>query len=240
MTETEWLACTDPKSMLVFLEEGRASERKLRLFACACVRRIWGQLKDPRSQRAVEVAERYADSQCELEEMGEACESAWDVIHDLEQTDGDDWPEQVEYAAADAAAQASCIGDADCPYLCRAVDTTRSVTDLARYAMLAAGPDSDAPAAEKAEQRIHASLLHDIFNPFRPVRLSRAWLAWEGGTAPKIAQGIYADHAYERLPILADALEEAGCTNTDILSHCRSAGPHVRGCWVIDLLLGKQ
>ncbi len=162
------------------------------------------------------------------------------MVHDLEQTDGDDWPEQVEYAAAYAAAQASCLGHADCPYLYRAVDTTRSVTDLAKYALLAAGAASDAPAAEKAEQRAHAGLLRDIFDPFRPARLRRAWLAWEGGTVPKLAQAIYADGAYDRLPVLADALEEAGCTNAKILAHCRGAGPHVRGCWALDLLLGKQ
>ena len=66
-----------------------------------------------------------------------------------------------------------------------------------------------------------------------------AWLAWNGGTVPRIAQAIYAERAFDRLPVLADALEDAGCANADVLAHCRSGGEHVRGCWVIDLLLGK-
>jgi hypothetical protein len=84
------------------------------------------------------------------------------------------------------------------------------------------------------------SVMKDLFNPFRPVTLGPAWLAWNGGTVPKLAQAIYDERAYDRLPILADALEEAGCNNADIVSHLRGPGPHVRGCWALDLILGKQ
>lgn len=99
-----------------------------------------------------------------------------------------------------------------------------------------------------AERSANATLLRDIFgNPFRPVTLDRAWLAWNGHTIPKLAQTIYDERDLPsghldagRLAILADALEEAGCSNVDILSHCRSPAPHVRGCWVVDLLLGKK
>jgi hypothetical protein len=66
------------------------------------------------------------------------------------------------------------------------------------------------------------------------------WLSWNDGIVPKLAQAIYDDRVFDRLPILADALEEAGCTNADILNHCRQPGEHVRGCWVVDLLLGKS
>ena len=80
-------------------------------------------------------------------------------------------------------------------------------------------------------------MIRDIFgNPFRPIVANPAWLT---PTAVAIATAIYADRAFEQMPILADALEEAGCTNADVLLHCRSGGPHVRGCWVVDLLLGK-
>ena len=64
-------------------------------------------------------------------------------------------------------------------------------------------------------------------------------VAWNDGTVRKIAQAIYDERAFDRLPILADALEDAGCDNADILNHCRNGGEHVRGCWVVDLLLGK-
>lgn len=73
--------------------------------------------------------------------------------------------------------------------------------------------------------------------PFRSVAFDPAWLT---STAVGIAQGIYDDRAFDRMPILADALQDAGCENADILGHCRGEGPHVRGCWVVDLVLGKE
>jgi hypothetical protein len=86
-----------------------------------------------------------------------------------------------------------------------------------------------------------AALLRDVFgNPFRPLpQVNPAWLAWEGGTVPKVAQATYDERAFDRLPVLADALEDAGCTDADILGHCRISGDHVRGCWVVDLVLEK-
>src|SRR5262249_31616753 len=86
-----------------------------------------------------------------------------------------------------------------------------------------------------------AGLLREIVgNPFHPVTLNPAWLTWNDGTVPKVAQAIYDDRAFDRMPILADALEDAGCTDQAILDHCRGPGEHVRGCWVVDLLLGKE
>jgi hypothetical protein len=85
--------------------------------------------------------------------------------------------------------------------------------------------------------RRQAESLRDIFgNPFRLATLDRSWLT---STVTSLAQAIYDDRAFDRLPILADALEDAGCTDQDILAHCRGGGEHVRGCWVVDLLLGK-
>jgi hypothetical protein len=84
------------------------------------------------------------------------------------------------------------------------------------------------------------TLLRCIFgNPFRPSCIDPACLAWHDGTVRRIAEAIYDDHAFGQLPILADALEEAGCTEADVLNHCRQPGEHARGCWVVDLLLGK-
>jgi hypothetical protein len=82
------------------------------------------------------------------------------------------------------------------------------------------------------------SLLHEIFgNPFRPVTVDPAWLT---PTVVSLAQAIYDEQAFDRLPILADALEDAGCTNADLLVHCRSQQEHARGCWAVDLVLGKS
>ncbi|MBY0456195.1 MAG: hypothetical protein K2V38_02540 [Gemmataceae bacterium] len=82
-----------------------------------------------------------------------------------------------------------------------------------------------------------ANLIRDVFgNPFRPVAFDPVWRT---STAVALAQGIYDERAFDRMPILADALQDAGCDNDDILNHCRDANtPHVRGCWVVDLVLG--
>jgi hypothetical protein len=98
------------------------------------------------------------------------------------------------------------------------------------------------PHIDMVERIAQADFLRDLFgNPFRlPPNIDRAWLAWSDGTVVKLTRSIYDERAFDRLPVLADALEDAGCDNADILSHCRGPGPHVRGCWVVDLLLGKQ
>ena len=88
---------------------------------------------------------------------------------------------------------------------------------------------------------MHAALVREVFgNPFRPVALDLSWLAWNDGAVRKLAQAIYDGRAFGRLPLLADALEDAGCADAAILAHCRGGGEHVRGCWVIDWLLGKE
>jgi hypothetical protein len=89
-----------------------------------------------------------------------------------------------------------------------------------------------------AERPVQSDLIRCIFgNPFRPITLAPTWLT---STVVGLASAIYADRAFDRLPILADALEEAGCNEPAVLAHCRSDGPHARGCWVVDLLLGKE
>jgi hypothetical protein len=92
----------------------------------------------------------------------------------------------------------------------------------------------------KAVSSTEANLIRCIVgNPFRPVSIDPAWLTWNNRTMSALAETIYTERAFDRLPILGDALEEAGCDNADILNHCRGPGPHARACWVVDLLLGK-
>jgi hypothetical protein len=80
--------------------------------------------------------------------------------------------------------------------------------------------------------------VRDVFgNPFRPAVADPRWLT---PTVLSLAGGIYTERAYDRLPVLADALQDAGCDSEEVLAHCRGAGPHVRGCWVVDLILGKE
>jgi hypothetical protein len=256
MTEAEWLECADPQKMLEFLR-GKASERRLRLLACACCIHIWHLLTDARSRKAIEVAEQCADGWASPQALLEASDSAWaaakEMISSYQTASGFDPytdPERMygihdDCLAAPAACAAAYASMADLGW----------VSSVARYACHAtvqaaspvgtagsAGSSATREEAERAERTAQAALLCDIFGPlpFRTVTLDPLWLAWNEGTVVKLAQGTYDDRAFDRLPVLADALEEAGCTNPDILAHCRQPGPHVRGCWVVDLLLGKE
>ncbi|WP_439621038.1 hypothetical protein [Gemmata sp.] len=88
------------------------------------------------------------------------------------------------------------------------------------------------------ERSSHAELIRDIFgNPLRPVAFAPKWRT---STAVALAQGMYESRDFGAMPILADALQDAGCGSADVLDHCRGPGPHVRGCWVVDLVLGKE
>jgi hypothetical protein len=93
-----------------------------------------------------------------------------------------------------------------------------------------------------SEHIAQCGLLRDIIGPFpfRPAAIDPVWLRWNFGTIPAIARHIYEERAFHDMPILADALEDAGCVEAAILGHCRGPRPHVRGCWVLDLLLGKE
>jgi hypothetical protein len=212
MTEEEWLACTDPEPMLRRVRR-RASERKLRLFACACCRLVWPLLSDPRSRRAVEVAERHADGKTTQNRLTGAENSAWKAVKIKETT-------PKSYAATIAWQASFHITDA------------RPGTFLEHAAEALARPDADA---------ILAGLIREVWGtPMRRLYVAGGWLRWNGGLVAKMAGAIYDERAFERLPILADALEEAGCGHADVLAHCRQGGGHARGCWVLDKLLGKK
>jgi hypothetical protein len=230
----------------------RPSHRKLRLFACACCRRIWHLLRDPRSRTAVEVSEQYADGQAteqQLRDAGVSAEAvastAYHAVHDPLEAEAEAAglrPEEWVHAAWEDASFASSAESAawDASHL-RAADFMVANCMAWEASARAVGVAQNDLAAARVEQHIQADLLRCIAgNPFRRVTVDPSWLSWNDGTVVKLAQGIYDDRAFDRLPVLADALEEAGCTNADLLSHCRSEGPHVRGCWVVDLILGKQ
>lgn len=119
-------------------------------------------------------------------------------------------------------------------------DYTLAWGDAARIVGAAAGPEGSEAyaAAYRREEARHADCIRDIFgNPFRPVAADPSWAT---PSVVRLAQSIYDGRAFARMPKLADALERAGCTHADVLDHCRGPGPHVRGCWVVDLLLSKR
>jgi hypothetical protein len=212
MTEQEWLECRDPAPVLSFLGE-RASKHQCRYFIAACCRRIWHLLPEA-SRRAVEVGERYAGGRATYAELREAAEGALTP----------DAPAEAAALAAVASAwthHRTAIEAAAC---------------AARAVARAADPENedDPDPAEQAEQ---CRLLREVFgNPFRPVALDAAWLTWNDAVVPRVAQGIHERRSFEELPVLADALTEAGCGEESILAHCRQPGGHVPGCWVVEAL----
>jgi hypothetical protein len=220
VTEAEWLACTDSEKMLEFLR-GRASDRQLRLLAVAYARRRFGNLAP------LEVAERYADGLTDQGELGWAeSEAYWYVVGNCtdisgQVTDQRDW--SLSAAAGDNAAQAVGViawGEED---------ARRAYENLGRV------PEASPLPA----------LLREFFgNPFRSVPFNPAWRTPD---VSRLAASAYDQRSVPAghldpagLTVLADALEEAGCTGPDLLGHLRGPGPHVRGCWAVDLLLGKQ
>jgi hypothetical protein len=204
MTELEWLTLTDPLVLLQSLE-GRASDRKLRLFACACCRRLG-------AGEAMALGEGYADglvSALDLAVLRAAARRGGRIHYKT-------WRLHVSRQAAWVVEEATRLQAWDA-----------AVGTLSHGAGRFRGFQCD--------------LLRELFgNPFHPVTVSPHWLAWEEGLVPGLAQAIYEEGAFERLPILADALEDAGCREESILVHCRQEGRHVRGCWVLDRLLGKE
>ena len=231
MTEAEWLACTDPEQMLIHLRP-KAGKRKRRLFMIACCRRVWPLLSDQRSREAVEFAEGYVEGNSNLREMKAIRKVAEQAYRDTQK-------KFMQGATSQAVALAACCATGP-------VQESKDQFEVAdaacaQWAIDALVADAGNEDARSVQMAAHCQLIRDIFgNPFRRVALDPAWLQWNGGTVRKMAEAIYDDRAFDRLPILADALEEAGCTDRAVLDHCRGSGAHVRGCWVIDLLLGKE
>jgi hypothetical protein len=195
----------------------RASDRKLRLFGCACCRRIWDWLPDAKSQAVVEVSERYADGVASEGELMAAMLAAWDS-----------GPQSLGVAKT-SAWYAARAGMEDALNLTGAEATGAPRWPASRY-------------PRERERGFQAALFRDIFrNPFDPPpSLAQSLLDWNDGTVVRLASAIYEERAFDHLPILADALEEAGCTDPDILLHGRARSDHARGCWLLDLIIGKR
>jgi hypothetical protein len=225
MTEEQWLACDEALALFDFLPD-RVSIRKMRLLACACARRLWPALAKE-ARLSLEVAERYADGLASRQELRDARGPNYSGV-------------RADNCASLAAYPSQGL--------------RRQVRGVLVQAVSSASADEDGwvrrtiPAIEAAEKAAQVALVRDIFgNPFRPVAVDPAWLKWERGATPKLAEGCYEQRCLPagtldiaRLSVLADALQDAGCDDADILTHLRSPGPHVRGCWALDLVLGRQ
>jgi hypothetical protein len=187
-------------------------------------------MPDERSQRALAVSEQYAEGLVGRRVLAAARRAAYEA------TRASDLPPGVarNYYPATSHAANVALYAADGPDKYEASELARITAGTASsllWHLHRGSADSD----EKVAQ---THVLRDVLgNPFRPVTIDPAWLT---STVVALASGIYDERAFDRLPILADALQDAGCDSADILTHCRGDGPHVRGCWVVDLILGKE
>jgi hypothetical protein len=205
------LRANEPRAWEFLLDAPPISDRKLRLYACACYRSAWRWL-GILEQRAVDVAERYADGRADDEERLSLADEAWYSWSHI-------------------------YGRSVHSILVLLSDhlTVRQCFDLCRTVLAVRGPS--------AREEILRTLHDEVFGPplLRPSEIEQDVLSWQGGVATDLAAFIDAEVRYDALPVLADALEEAGCTDEDLFDHCRRQGrAHVRGCWVIDRVLGRE
>jgi hypothetical protein len=195
MQADDWVGERDIRCVLE-LASKRVSERKLRLFACACWRHFPFLLENENNQAALEAEEEYADgliNKRELRKVRKATSIPWLTSHEAHE------------------------------------EAQQTILAFLRLT----------PQARHSTPR--ELLCEVLWDPWKPVpALKPSWLLWNDRTVARMAQAIYEEHRFEELAILADALEDAGCSERVILDHLRSPGPHARGCWAVDALLGKQ
>jgi hypothetical protein len=223
MTHEEWQTCQDLDALLTYARRrSHFSGRKRRLFACACCNRLGGLLPEPH-RHALALAQRFADGRASRAELTAAWSAAY---HD-----------PVTRISHAAWAACTAAGPAE------GVLTQAHLSTVSLYAANALGQcplraGSEGPGngpAWYAERARHRALLRDLTPPPRAPRLTaRAWPA----QAEAVARWVYEEGRFDDLPVLADALEEAGCTDTLLLDHCRRPGDHVRGCWAVERVLG--
>src|SRR5262245_47291867 len=211
MDEEDWLDCNDPRDMLAGVRS-RASERQLRLFAVACCRSVGPAKPWPEWTHAVDSAEQFADGLIDPSALYQARVALERAMRD--------WVGSRDFGR-DAASWSACHHD------------IRS--QVANAAGLAAGRHPE-------QEPIQAELLRCLFGPpfFHDFFVPADLPAWRTSDVLRLASGIYDERAFDRMPILGDALEDAGCSDDSALGHCRKASRHTRGCWVVDLLLGRS
>lgn len=227
MNNSEWDSCGDPSKILKCLwGMGKASERTLRLFAIACCQFLVSEQPDNLLRHGIETAEQYAEGRASKAALRRTRQALRAGRHAISRTSVDGearwWAHWlVEVANSENAYRVFT------EELHRVAELKLTTLKLTTWKTI--------------DPSWQCDFLRDVFgNPFRSIAADSRWVEWNDRTVPKLAQAIYEERAFDRLLILADALEEAGCTDADILNHCRQPGEHVRGCWVVDLLLGKS
>ena len=248
MTEAEWLTSNCPYPMFEFIRR-QVSRRRLRLFVCGCCRRIWEMIPDERSRTAVELSERYADGGATKGELSAAQSEAAKALSNAVNTckpleaeafkgfknvsDGERgaaWERYYSSSRRRAAAKAAKAVARSSDRAARMAEEMNQAYNWVAYAEFIGHTQT----VISSRHSVYCDLLRCVFgNPFRPAEFAAECVTPD---VVHLADTIYDERAYDRLPVLADALEKAGCKSADVLAHCRGTGPHTRGCWVLDLI----
>jgi hypothetical protein len=267
LTEQEWLAGWDCRKLYFRCVRTRIDARRNRLFMVACCRLLKSHFFDPRIANTLQVAEWLADDSAanaamsvvqdrlfipgahQLENSLEAYLAAkaalahqlWKNHYKPSIEDGKCWREYDWKSLLAQAASNTLTGDPIGILVGGHGNMAENCMFWVECAYILSKGLAESCHDETVEPEIRgpmSNLLRDIFgNPFRPVTFDPAWRTAD---TSGIAARMYESRDFSAMPILADALEEAGCTNPDILLHAREPGVHVRGCWVVDLVLGKS
>ncbi len=247
MTEKEWLECDRPHWMLKYLRPWKLRRRKMFLYVSVSCRRggIWDRLREP-GLALLDVAVRYVDGDAGRDEYKAAMQAVSKMAR-REELLGDEHGPPVFRTLLEFLRLKHLPGWEGAEPPATTFDYLGDEARRNREAMRGQGMDviSEEQAVQVQEEhdtfmKDQVNFLREIFgNPFRQFVIDPTWLVWNDNTVVKLAENIYQDQAFDRLPVLADALEKAGCDDPGILAHCRGTGPHVRGCWVLDIILGK-
>jgi hypothetical protein len=243
-----WRSLLFPSRRAVEQRPWSISRRKVRLYAVACCRRVWPLLgdsepllDDSRSRNAVEASGSYADGLLTDEELlaiqAQARKVDLNTVMPPRYVGGSEqWGQRASKSILLALQAAVAVAS---PNIDDVLAVIREISNVG-LEMALERPRSTKAWSARIGSGVQSSMLRDIVgNPFQSVSLDPRVLLWEGGTCRKIAEGIYAEGAFDRMPILHDALLDAGCADEELLTHCRNPKGHVRGCWALDLLLAK-
>jgi hypothetical protein len=213
VTVDEWTASDDPDDLLDAAKAmKRLPARKARLFAGGCFRLVWELIQAADIRLAVEMSDARADRKISQPELER---HRYPMIH----------PSDHVRTWLAVAVQSLATSNLNPSYVAWQVRTATQ-NDIYRH------------ARRGIPCRAQAELVREVAgNPFRPVTFDGRWRI---ENVVGLARGIYEDRAFNRLPLLADALMDAGCADEQVIGHCRGEGSHVRGCWVVDLVLGKE
>ncbi len=227
-TENEW--CTGHNSIAMTARvQGLLGERKLRLIAVACCRQFAATASPDWGQEGLRAAELFADGLLTAEDFALARQrileaTAW----------AGDWADETSEENAARAIRALLRPKAGI--------ALREVIDALERCAHLAGDDTEGRLVRSLQElKRQAGVLREIVgNPFSPAWIAPEWKAWHGECLVRLAAEIYETRTFEDIPILGDMLEDAGCTDSKLLDHCRTPQPHVLGCWLLDGILDKK